>query len=219
MGSSLPAFSTGLPCLAATASPHVWASTCGYSVQPMTIFNETDVSGVFVLAPEPVEDERGSFSRAYCMREFAVHGIDFSPVQVSFSRNPRLGTLRGLHYQAEPCGEAKLVRCSAGAAYDVAVDLRPKSPTYTRWTAVELTSTNGLSMFIPRGCAHGFQTLEDHTELLYLISEFYDADAQRGIRWDDPVLGIEWPEVPPRVISERDRHSPYFAESAIPNRQ
>jgi len=177
----------------------------------MIAFRETDIPGVLVLADEPVSDDRGSFARAYCRREFDSAGIEFVPVQISVSRNAVQGTLRGLHYQAAPHAEDKIVRCVAGAVFDVAVDLRPESSAYGKWAAVELTATNNRSIFIPKGCAHGFQTLEDGSDLLYLISQFYDADAQRGVRWDDPTLGIEWPETSARVISDRDRRLPSFA--------
>ena len=162
-----------------------------------------------IVEPERHVDERGLFARTYCKREFAAHGIDFVPTQVSASSNTRRGTLRGLHFQAEPLPEAKVVTCTRGSAFDVAVDLRPDSPTYGRWTGVELTSANRNAVFVPAGCAHGFQTLEDDTELLYLISEFYEPSLQRGVRWDDPALEIDWP-LTPTVISERDRCFPDF---------
>jgi dTDP-4-dehydrorhamnose 3,5-epimerase len=142
--------------------------------------------------------------------DFAEHGIDFTPVQVSVSSNRRRGTLRGLHFQADPSPEAKVVTCTRGSAFDVAVDLRADSPTYGRWAAVELTHENGRAIYVPPGCAHGFQTLADDTEVLYLISAFYDPSLQRGLRWDDPALDIEWPENP-TVLSERDRSFPDFA--------
>lgn len=165
---------------------------------------ECSLQGVYVVEPDRRVDERGSFARMYCRREFAEHGVDFAPVQISVSSNPRRGTVRGLHFQAPPRPEAKVVFCTRGSAFDVAVDLRAGSPTYGRWTGVELTSENRRGVHVPPGCAHGFQTLEDDTELLYLISEFYEPDLQRGVRWDDPELDIEWPEKP-TVMSERDR--------------
>lgn len=160
--------------------------------------------GVYVVEAERHLDERGSFARMYCRRDYAEHGIDFAPVQVSVSSNTRSGTLRGLHFQAAPSPEAKIVACTRGSVFDVAVDLRTDSPTYGRWAGVELTSENGHAVYVPPGCAHGFQTLEDDTELLYLISEPYDPSLQRGVRWDDPALEIDWP-LEPTVISERDR--------------
>jgi dTDP-4-dehydrorhamnose 3,5-epimerase len=173
----------------------------------MLTFRETEIGGVVVVEPEPVPDERGSFSRIYCRGEFAGQGIDFAPVQASVSSNRRRGTLRGLHFQAPPHAEAKLVLCVRGSAFDVAADVRPASPTYRRWTCVELSAPSRRAVYVPPGCAHGFQTLEDDTELLYLISELYDPESQAGVRWDDPALAIEWP-LEPSSISERDRSLP-----------
>jgi dTDP-4-dehydrorhamnose 3,5-epimerase len=167
-------------------------------------FRDTEIAGVVIVETELVEDERGSFTRAYCQREFDDHGIRFAPTQVSLSTNTRRGTLRGLHYQGDPRAEAKLIRCVAGAAFDVAVDLRRDSPTYTRWASVVLSKANGRAVFIPEGCAHGFQALEDETALIYLISEFYDPDLQRGVRWDDPAIAVDWP-LAVTAISDRDR--------------
>lgn len=173
----------------------------------MLTFRETEIAGVFVVDPEPFADERGSFTRTYCRREFAEHGMDFAPVQISVSSNIRRGTLRGLHYQAPPQPEAKLVLCMRGSAFDVAADVRPDSPTYGRWTSVELSASSRRAVYVPPGCAHGFQTLEDDTDLMYLISDFYDPGLQRGVRWDDPRLAIEWP-AEPTVVSHRDRNLP-----------
>jgi dTDP-4-dehydrorhamnose 3,5-epimerase len=180
----------------------------------MLSFRETEIPGVLVVATEAAFDDRGSFARTYCVDEFAEHGIDFVPVQISASTNLRAGTLRGLHLQAEPRPEAKLVSCTRGSAFDVAVDLRDGSPTYGRWTAVELSAENRRSIYIPAGCAHGFQTLEDETDLLYLISERYDASLQSGLRWNDPTVGVEWPAAAARVISERDSGLPELDEFA-----
>ena len=163
-----------------------------------------------MIEPQRHDDERGSFARLYCRREYAEHGIGFEPVQISVSTNTRCDTLRGLHFQAAPAAEAKVVTCLRGAAFDVVADLRPESPTYGRWTSIELSIEQGRAVYVPPGCAHGFQTQEDDTELVYLISEFYDASLQRGVRWDDPALGIEWPAAP-SVISERDRSFPDFS--------
>jgi len=169
---------------------------------------------VLRIEPERHFDERGWFARIFCRRVFAENGIDFEPVQESISFNEHVGTRRGLHYQAPPAWESKLVRCTSGAAFDVVVDVRPGSDSFGRWISAELSAKNGLSIFIPAGFAHGFQTLEDGTELLYLMSEFYDPDAQRGIRSDDPELNIGWPTVAEPVISERDRALP--ALRAVP---
>jgi dTDP-4-dehydrorhamnose 3,5-epimerase len=170
----------------------------------------TALIGVFVVEPEPVIDARGSFARTYCQREFGDHGIEFLPVQASTSHNIRAGTIRGLHYHASPGGEAKLVRCTQGAAFDVAADVRPDSPSFGTWVAFELTAGNRRGLYIPPGVAHGFQTLVDDTEMLYLISTFYEPEGQRGVRWDDPLLGIDWPSSQPTVISDRDRELPYL---------
>jgi dTDP-4-dehydrorhamnose 3,5-epimerase len=175
-------------------------------------FSETEIPGVVVVEAEPVRDERGSFARAYCRREFDEHGIDFVPVQISRSTSTRRGTLRGLHFQAPPAGEAKLVLCTRGSVFDVAVDLRDDSPTYGSWTAVKLAAASTRSIYIPPGCAHGFQTLEEGTEVMYLISEFYEPSLQRGIRWDDPRLAIEWPDIKERTTSERDAGLPTLDE-------
>lgn len=176
----------------------------------MLTFSETELEGVVVIESEPSVDERGAFARTYCRREFADHGIDFAPVQVSVSSNVRRGTLRGLHFQAPPQPEAKLVLCLRGSAFDVAADVRPGSPTYGRWTSVELSTAGRRAIYVPPGYAHGFQTLEDDTELLYLISELYEPSLQRGVRWDDATLGIAWP-LEPSSISERDRDFPDLA--------
>jgi dTDP-4-dehydrorhamnose 3,5-epimerase len=172
-------------------------------------FTETALPGVYLIALEPIEDERGFFARTYCQDEFQRHGLNPAIAQCSVSHNRRAGTLRGMHYQAAPKMEAKLVRCIRGALYDVVVDVRPESPTYGRWIGVELTATNGRQLYIPEGCAHGFQTLEDDTDVYYQISEFYHPECSRGIRWNDPAIRIEWP-AGTRTISPRDQQYPDF---------
>jgi dTDP-4-dehydrorhamnose 3,5-epimerase len=175
-------------------------------------FHETRVRGVFAIALELHADDRGSFARTFCRREFEAHGIDPRAVQCNVSFNRRRGTLRGMHYQLAPHAEGKLVRCGRGAMFDVAVDLRPQSPTFREWVGVELRSDAGARaamLYLPPGCAHGFQTLADDTEVVYQMSEYYEPSAQRGFRWDDPAFAIAWPE-PIRVISERDRSYPDF---------
>jgi dTDP-4-dehydrorhamnose 3,5-epimerase len=173
------------------------------------IFTATKLPGAFVLEPERREDGRGFFARTWCRQEFAAHNLPTRLVQCNISFNTRRGTLRGLHYQAAPYGEAKLVRCTAGAIYDVIIDLRPDSAMFMQWLAVELTAENRRMLFIPEAFAHGFQTLVDHTEVFYQMSEFYVPDAARGIRWNDPAFGIRWPDAE-RIISERDQHYPDF---------
>ena len=170
-------------------------------------FTEAPLAGAYVVGMERHADERGTFARSWCQREFRDIGIDHRLVQCNVSYNIRRGTLRGMHYQAAPFGEAKLVRCTRGALYDVMIDLRPASPTFLRWAAFELTSGDGKAVFIPAGCAHGFKTLEDDTEIFYQMSEFYAPQYARGVRWDDPLFGVEWPagEI---TISPRDRAYP-----------
>ncbi|MBM4090097.1 MAG: dTDP-4-dehydrorhamnose 3,5-epimerase [Planctomycetes bacterium] len=174
------------------------------------IFTPTKIDGVFLVGLEPVADERGSFARAWCADEFARHGLDATLAQCSFSYNREQGTVRGLHYQAPPHEETKLVRVTCGAVFDVVVDLRPASATYGEWIGVELSQSNHLALYIPGGCAHGLQTLADHTEVLYQISTPYRAGAARGVRWNDPTLAITWP-LPVTCLSQRDRAWPDLA--------
>ena len=171
------------------------------------IFTETRLAGAYVIDPERREDERGFFARVYCEEEFRAHGLMPHIAQANISHNRLRGTLRGMHYQRPPHGEAKLVRCTRGAIHDVIVDLRPDSPTYLQWIGVDLTADNRRMLYVPEMFAHGFVTLEDDTEVTYQVSEFYTPGAEGGIRWDDPALGIEWP-VEVRVISEKDRSWP-----------
>ena len=170
----------------------------------------TAIDGAWVVRTEPRGDERGWFARTFDAAAFAGAGIDFTVVQANASWNPVAGTLRGLHLQAEPHGEPKLVSCVRGAAFDVAVDLRPQSPTYRRWHAVELSADNRLAFFLPAGLAHGYQTLTGDCELHYLMGHEYVPEAATGVRWDDPAFGIEWPPAPPggRTIAARDLEFP-----------
>jgi dTDP-4-dehydrorhamnose 3,5-epimerase len=176
------------------------------------IFRETPLAGAWVLEPERFADERGYFARTYCRHDFEERGLDPAVAQCSVSFNHRRGTLRGLHFQVAPHEEVKLVRVTRGAVWDVVVDLRPGSPTFRRHFAVELTVEEGNALYIPKGFAHGFQTLADGSEVFYQISEFYAPEAARGYRWDDPAFAIPWPE-PPSVISEKDRNLPLFEEA------
>jgi dTDP-4-dehydrorhamnose 3,5-epimerase len=178
-------------------------------------FRETTLPGLWLIEPEPVADERGHFARAWCARDLAAQGLESAFVQSSVSYNRRRGTLRGLHYQAPPHGEAKLVRCIQGAIFDVAADLRPGSPTEGRWYGVELSAANGRTLYVPAGCAHGFQSLTDDAEVLYHMTVEYRAEGAGGVRWDDPTLGISWPIADP-ILSARDRALPAFAPSAFP---
>ena len=168
------------------------------------IFDETKLPGAFEIRLEPRSDERGFFARTWCQNEFEAHGLNARLVQCSLSFNARKGTLRGMHYQVAPYAETKLVRCTKGAIYDVVLDLRPQSTTFKKWIAVILTAENRNAVYVPEGFAHGFLTLEDETEVLYQMSEFYNAESARGVRWDDPAFQITWPQKV-QVISQRDR--------------
>ena len=174
----------------------------------------TPLAGACIVELAPIEDERGFFARSFCQDEFRQHGLDAAVAQCNVSFNKRRGTLRGLHWQAAPHAEAKLVRCTRGAIWDVIVDLRQGSPTARQWHAVELTADNRHSLYIPAGFAHGFQTLADDSEVLYQMSAFYHPESARGVRWDDPVFAIRWPLKDP-VMSPRDRAFPAFNASML----
>jgi dTDP-4-dehydrorhamnose 3,5-epimerase len=176
-------------------------------------FEETKLPGAFVIDLEPRVDARGFFARAWCHREFEEHGLtaDLAQANIAFNRFP--STLRGLHYQLAPFEEAKLVRCTRGALYDVIVDLRPASATFLHWIGVELTADNRRMLYVPEGFAHGYQTLMPETEAFYQVTQFYAPDAERGVRWDDPAIGIEWPAASNRLISEKDQAWPYSSDA------
>ena len=174
------------------------------------IFTETKLPGAFVIEPEKHEDERGFFARSFCRREFEARGLNPNVAQCNISFNKRKGTLRGMHFQAAPFAEAKLVRCTAGAIYDVMIDLRPASRAFKKHFAMELSAREGKMLYIPEEFAHGFQTLEDNTEVFYQMSQTYSAEHARGVRWDDPAFGIPWPQGE-RIMNERDRNYPDFA--------
>jgi len=173
------------------------------------IFQQTKLPAVYEIRPELRPDERGCFARTWCRQEFEEHGLNPRLVQCSISSNTRKGTLRGIHYQASPCPETKLVRCTKGAIYDVVVDLRPQSPTFKQWIAVVLTASERNMVYVPEGCGHGLLSLEDDAEVFYQMSEFYHPGLARGVRWDDPAFGIRWPEHV-EMISDRDRTYPDF---------
>jgi len=173
------------------------------------IFTETRLAGAFVIELDRRWDERGFFARTFCEQEFEAHGLNAQVVQCNVSFNKRKGTLRGMHYQAAPFAEAKLVRCTSGSIYDVIIDLRPVSATFKQYFAVELTSQNRRMLYIPEDFAHGFQTLQDDTEVFYQMAQRYSAEHARGVRWNDPAFGIEWPEGD-RIIIERDQNYPDF---------
>jgi dTDP-4-dehydrorhamnose 3,5-epimerase len=172
-------------------------------------FHETKLPGVFEICLEPKGDERGFFARSWCQREFEQYGLNPVTVQCSVAFNKKKGTLRGMHYQAQPHPEAKLVRCTQGAIYDVVVDLRPESARFKKWIGVVLSAANRHMIYVPEGVGHGLLTLEDNTEVFYQMSEFYYPELSRGVRWNDPAFQIAWPEKV-EVISERDRTYPDF---------
>jgi dTDP-4-dehydrorhamnose 3,5-epimerase len=172
-------------------------------------FESAGLDGAWVLSLDRHEDERGFFARAWCASEFRGRALADSLDQCSLSYNRRAGTIRGMHYQAPPREEAKIVRCVRGAIYDVLLDLRPASPTFKHWVGRELTADNRLAFYVPEGVAHGFQTLTDDAEVLYLISQPYEAALARGVRWDDPAFGIAWP-LPPAILSPRDAGYPDY---------
>jgi dTDP-4-dehydrorhamnose 3,5-epimerase len=173
-------------------------------------FRETPLPGAFLVELELHEDERGFFARTWCREEFEAHGLSTEIAQCSISRNTKRGTLRGMHFQRAPHEETKLVRCVRGTIYDVIVDLRPESPAHTRWFGVELSGRAGNALLIPPGFAHGFQTLEDDTDVLYQISAAYQPGSAAGVAWDDPAFGIEWPHSKGRIMSDRDRAWPPY---------
>jgi dTDP-4-dehydrorhamnose 3,5-epimerase len=178
------------------------------------IFVETPLPGAYVIEVEKHEDERGFFARSWCAREFAAKGLDPHLVQCNVSYNKLKATLRGLHYQIPPHAEVKLVRCTKGSLFDVIVDLRKDSTTFLKWFAIELTATNHRMLYIPKLFAHGFQTLEDDTEIFYQMTEFYEPAASKGLRWNDPRLGINWPDAG-RTISKRDQAYPNLEVSVV----
>lgn len=173
------------------------------------LLKETKLKGAYSIELQLMDDERGFFARTFCQKEFMAHGLNPKLVQCSISYNKRKGTLRGMHYQVAPMAEAKLVRCTRGAIYDVIIDLRHESPTYCEWIAAELNADNHRMIYIPAGFAHGFQTLMDDTEVFYQMSEFYAPECARGLRWDDPVFGIVWPD-DKRIISEKDMNYAFY---------
>jgi len=177
-------------------------------------FTESLIGGAWSIDPAPHADARGRFMRAWCFEEFAIHGISFVPIQGNMGLSIRAGTLRGLHYQVAPCEEAKLVRCTRGRVFDVLVDLRAGSSTFGRWFGTELSAENGRMLYVPPMCAHGYQTIEDDSEIYYLTSAMYAPNAVRGLRFDDPTVGIRWP-LPPQAVSEQDLHWPFLESTSL----
>lgn len=170
-------------------------------------FIETKIKGAFIIVPDLIEDDRGFFARSFCQHEFEEHGLNPDLVQCNISFNRKKATLRGMHYQVPPHSEVKLVRCTSGAICDVLIDLRPESSTFKQWFAAELSEDNHQLLYIPEGFAHGYQTLEDSTEVFYQVSAFYEPKSERGIRWNDPAFRIEWP-FPVSIISKKDSSHP-----------
>lgn len=172
-------------------------------------FTETPLPGAYVIDLEKIGDERGFFSRIFCSENYEKRGLDSRFVQVNNSYNALRGTFRGLHYQVAPALETKLIRCVRGSLYDLILDIRPDSPTFGQTFGTTLTEENRTMMYVPKGCAHGFITLEDDTEALYFVSEYYNKKLERGIRWDDPNFKIQWP-LEPLILSERDQNHPNY---------
>lgn len=175
------------------------------------IFQSTELSGSMIIELQQIGDERGFFARTWDVNEFVDHGLNPDLVQCNLSFNYKRGTLRGMHYQAAPHQEAKLIRCTQGAIFDAIVDVRPGSPTFLQWVGVELTASNRRALYVPEGFAHGYQALEDETEVFYQVTEFYTPSVERGARYNDPAFGIEWPLGEPSVISKKDATWPDFA--------
>jgi dTDP-4-dehydrorhamnose 3,5-epimerase len=173
-------------------------------------FTPLELAGAWLVELEPLEDERGYFARSWCRNEFGEHGLASELAQCSLSRSTYRATLRGLHFQRAPHAEVKLVRCTRGAIFDVIVDLRADSETHARWLGVELDAQRGNALYVPKGFAHGFQTLVDEAEVFYMMSDPYVAEAASGVRWDDPAFAIEWPDAERRTISERDLSWPDY---------
>jgi dTDP-4-dehydrorhamnose 3,5-epimerase len=179
------------------------------------IFEQTKLKGAFVIRIERQEDERGFFARAWCQKEFEAHGLRPRFVQANLAASRKRGTLRGMHYQVSPYQEAKLIRCTKGAVYDVIIDLRPDSDTYMGWFGAELSMVNHKMLYVPENFAHGYQTLEDNTEVFYQVSEFYSPEHEKGLRWNDPAFDIKWPHTDNLVISEKDQNWPDYLQPKI----
>lgn len=177
------------------------------------IFTETKLKGAFIIDVQKLEDERGFFGRAWCKKEYEQHGLNPNIVQANISYNRKKGTLRGMHYQVAPFAECKTIRCITGSLFDVIIDIRPESPTFKQWIAVELTAENFKTIYVPEGFAHGFLTMADHTTVNYMVSGFYAPGAEAGIKFDDPAFNIAWP-MKPSIISDKDNALPYFVPLA-----
>jgi len=178
------------------------------------IFTKTDIQGAFIIDINRIEDHRGFFGRSFCQQEMKQHGLNETVAQTNLSSNKKKGTLRGLHYQQAPYEESKLVRCTRGSLFDVLVDLRKNSETYCKGFGIELSADSFRMLYVPEGCAHGFITLEDDTDIMYQVNQFYTPNAEKGLLWNDPAFDIKWP-IQPVVISEKDRNQPLFEASSM----
>lgn len=178
------------------------------------IFTETEIKGAYIIDLEKRSDDRGYFARAFCANKFADHGLKTEFVQANISFNYKKGTVRGLHYQLAPHQETKFFRCISGAMYDVFIDLRPESATYLKWIGVELSVENKRALYVPAGCANGYQALQDNTEALYYVDAFYTPGAEKQIRWDDPTFNIKWPITKGVVLSDKDKSTPDFVKQS-----
>ncbi len=183
------------------------------------IFTETKFKGVYIIEIEKIEDERGFFSRLWCQREFSQRGLNANFVQGNLAYNHKKATVRGMHYQTPPYQEVKLIRCTKGSLYDVIIDLRPNSETYLQWFSIILSDSDYKQLYIPEGFAHGYQTLTDNVEMRYGVTQFYTPEAERGIRWNDPLFKIDWPYKDNIIISEKDKNWPDFAPQMIGERK
>ena len=179
------------------------------------IFEETNLKGAFVIRIEKRADERGFFARAWCKKEFEAHGLSLQFVQSNLAASRHKNTMRGMHYQSAPFQEAKLIRCTKGAVYDVIIDLRPDSATYEGWFGIELNMDSHKMLYVPENFAHGYQTLVDDSEVYYQVSAFYSPEHEKGIRWNDPAFDIKWPVTKDLVISEKDKNWPDYSPSRI----
>ncbi len=176
------------------------------------LFTETAIAGATLIELNRLTDERGFFARAFCAEEFAAHGLETNFVQANVSKSAQKYTLRGMHLQAEPHGEVKLMRCTRGTVFDCLIDLRPESPTFKKWFGVELTADNHKMLYVPAGCAHGYQTLCDDAEVFYPVSTAYHPESEQGCRWDDPAFDIDWPEKDNPVLSDKDKAWPLWVD-------
>jgi dTDP-4-dehydrorhamnose 3,5-epimerase len=174
------------------------------------IFKEAGLFGAFVVEMEKLEDKRGFFGRAWCAREFEHHNIPVNILQCNVSFNKKKGTIRGMHYQVAPHEEVKLVMCKKGSIYDVIIDLRPRSATYRKWIGIELTDDNYNMLVVPKGCAHGYQTLVDNAEVFYMVSEYYSPSSEQGVRWNDEIFDIKWRDIGTQILSDKDRNWPDY---------